>query len=148
MEEKLKNMVDSNILADYIIKKLDLPRPDIKTYSPLTLAYIGDTVFDLIVKTMMVAKGNAPVNDLHKKTSEIVNASNQAEIYFAIKDKLNEEELYIFKRGRNAKHTTIAKNASFSEYKIATGIEALLGYLYLTNQFDRIIELVSPEICR
>lgn len=137
MEESVVNLIG------FIKEQLNLPSTDIKMYSPLTLAYIGDSIYDLIIRTMVVEKGNAPVNKLHKVVSSMVKASAQMELFHLIEPELTEEELLIYKRGRNAKSYTSAKNASISDYRIATGFEALMGYLYLTNQFPRLLELIS-----
>ena len=132
--------------AGYIRDSLQLTGTDLKTYSPLTLAFIGDSIFDLIIRTYVVESGNAPVNKLHKRASKLVQASAQAELYHLIKDQLSEEELAIFKRGRNAKSFTSAKNAGILEYRTATGLEALIGYLYLSDQMDRILEMMKPQV--
>ena len=126
-----------------IIEKLAMEKQDIRTISPLTLAYIGDSVFDLTIKTMVVGQGNAPVNKMHKKVSEIVKAHGQVQMYEAIKDILTEDESSVFKRGRNAKSYTSAKNATKIDYRIATGYEALIGYLYLQDKMDRVLELIN-----
>lgn len=114
-------------------------RPD--ELSPLALAYIGDGVFEMMVRILVVADGNAPVNKLHKKSRDMVNAKAQSDMYFNIVDKLTDEELAIFKRGRNAKSFTTPKNASVMDYRHATGLEALWGYLYLTGNRERLFEL-------
>ncbi|MCR5272308.1 MAG: ribonuclease III [Lachnospiraceae bacterium] len=121
----------------------ELEEQDINTYSPLTLAYIGDAIYDLIIRTMVVEKGNTAPNRLHQKTSKIVKAESQARAIEGLLDILSEEELAIYKRGRNAKSFTTAKNASVSDYRKATGFEALLGYLYLTERTDRLMELTK-----
>lgn len=136
-------MEESLNIYSAIIEKLAMEKQDIRTISPLTLAYIGDSVFDLTIKTMVVGKGNAPVNKMHKKVSEIVKAHGQVLMYEAIKDILTEEESSVFKRGRNAKSYTSAKNATKIDYRIATGYEALIGYLYLQDKMDRVLELVN-----
>lgn len=133
-------------IINFIKSYMNLPEADIKTYSPLTLAFIGDVVYDLIIRTIIVEKGNAPVNKLHKKVSSLVKAPAQMELFHKIEERLTEEELGVYKRGRNAKSFTTAKNASITEYRIATGLEALMGYLYLTNQFARILELVKQGL--
>ncbi|MDD5936179.1 MAG: ribonuclease III domain-containing protein [Clostridiales bacterium] len=125
-----------------------LPTTDIRTYSPLALAYIGDSIYDLIIRTMLVEKGNAQVNKLHQKASKLVKAVAQKEIVHAIMDLLTEEEVAVFKRGRNAKSFTTAKNASVTDYRTATGFEALIGYLYLQEQLDRILYLVKEGLDR
>lgn len=115
---------------------------DVRLYSPLTLAYIGDGVYDLIIRTVVVERGNKAANLLHKSTIKYVNAGAQAEMVQAIQEDLTQEELAVYKRGRNAKSHTTAKNASIEDYRKATGMEALIGYLYLSDRFDRILELV------
>lgn len=137
MEESL----NINVIG-YIKESLKLTDTDLKTYSPLTLAFIGDVVFDLIIRTYIVEQGNAPVNKLHKKVSSLVKAPAQMEMFHKVEEILTEEEMAVYKRGRNAKSFTSAKNASITEYRIATGLEALIGYLYLDNQFDRVMEIV------
>ncbi|HWT73837.1 MAG TPA: ribonuclease III domain-containing protein [Mobilitalea sp.] len=146
MEEELMKKAESMGFNQYIRTAFHLPETDIKTYSPLTLAFIGDSIFDLIIRTTVVESGNAPVNKLHKRASKLVQASAQADLYHTIKDLLTEEETAIFKRGRNAKSFTSAKNAGVIEYRTATGLEALFGYLYLTDQMERVMELMKPHI--
>lgn len=112
-------------------------------YSPLALAFIGDSVFDLVIKSVIVEKANCQVNKLQNKTSKIVRATTQALIVDALKDVLTEEEASIYRRGRNAKPYTKAKNASYSEYCKATGLEALVGYLYLKGDTERLVSLIK-----
>lgn len=121
-------------------------RQDIRTYSALTLAYIGDVVYDLIIRTVVVGRGNRPVNDLHRITVKYVSASAQAKMAQAIAQELTEEEKAVYRRGKNTKPHTTAKNASVSDYLKATGFEAVLGYLYLTDHLDRALELVKKGI--
>lgn len=116
--------------------------PDARAYSPLTLAYLGDAVFEIIVRTIIVEHSNAPVNKLHKRSSALVKASSQAEMIKVLEPLLTQEEMAVYKRGRNAKSYTMAKNATMTDYRMATGFEALLGYLYLKQDLNRIIELV------
>ncbi|MCI6409310.1 MAG: ribonuclease III domain-containing protein [Lachnospiraceae bacterium] len=115
-------------------------------YSPLALAFIGDSVFDLVIKSVIVEKANCQVNKLQNKTSKIVRATTQALIVDALKDELSEEEANIYRRGRNAKPYTKAKNASYSEYCKATGLEALVGYLYLKGDTERLIALIKTGL--
>ena len=115
-------------------------------YSPLALAFIGDSVFDLVIKSVIVEKANCQVNKLQNKTSKIVRATTQALIVDALKDVLTEEEANIYRRGRNAKPYTKAKNASYSEYCKATGLEALVGYLYLKGDTERLVSLIKLGI--
>ena len=116
-----------------------------RNYSVLTLAYIGDAVFELLVRTHILSQGNRPVNKMSRMAIEIVRAENQAKLYHKLLDALDEDELAVLKRGRNAKSHSHAKNASISEYRHATGVETLFGYLYMTGNSERIMELF--EIC-
>jgi ribonuclease-3 family protein len=94
-----------------------------------------------MVRLTVLTDGNAPVNKLHKKARDIVNAKAQAEMYYRIKDVLTEEEEGVFRRGRNAKSFTVPKNADLMDYRHATGLEALFGYLYLKGEKERTVEL-------
>ena len=121
---------------------------DIRTYSPLTLAYIGDAIYDLVIRTMVVEQGNSPANKLHKKTVSYVNARVQAKMIDALEEELTKEEAAIYHRGRNAKSYTAAKNASVVEYRKATGLEALCGYLYLQGRQERMLHLIHEAIAK
>lgn len=118
---------------------------DIKVneYSPLTLAYLGDCVYELILRTVIVNEGNAPVNKLNKRASNLAKAQTQSAMITALMSDLTDEEEAAYKRGRNAKSFTSAKNATISDYRRATGFEALIGTLYLEKKYDRIMELVK-----
>ena len=116
---------------------------DLKTYSPLTLAYIGDAVYELVIRTFLVSKANTQVNKLHKAASDMVKAHAQSDIAGVIGEILSEEEMSIYKRGRNAKSYTSAKNATIGDYRRATGFEALVGYLYLEGKYDRLMEIIE-----
>lgn len=116
---------------------------DINAYSPLVLAYVGDTVFDLMIKSMVVNEGNRQVQKLHEETSHYVQASAQSLMMRAIQPVLSEEEHGVFRRGRNAKSVSPAKNQSITDYRRATGFEALIGYLYLKKEYARLVELVK-----
>ena len=130
-------------LIEFMTKGLDLPQMDPKAYSPLGLAYIGDAVYEIAVRTLVISEGNMSVNKYHKKSSSLVKASAQAGVYDNIKEKLTDEEAAVYKRGRNAKSATAAKNASIVEYRMATGVEALIGYLYLSGRTARASELIK-----
>ena len=130
-----------NALYHKICNTFSLQAQDAKQYSPLTLAYIGDAIYEIIVRTVLVERGNAPVNTLHKRASRLVKAEAQKDAFFRIRDLLNEEETAVFKRGRNAKSYTSAKNATIGDYRIATGYEALFGYWYLSGQTERMLEM-------
>ena len=109
--------------------------------SPLNLAFIGYCVYEMLVRETLVLNANRPVNDVHKESVKFVSAKAQTLAYDKIKDCLTEQETAIYKRGRNAKVGHNPKSASQGEYHIATGVEALFGYLYLTEQIQRIKEL-------
>lgn len=112
-----------------------------KQLSPLNLAFIGDCIYEILVRETLVCNANRPVNDLHRESVKFVSAKAQTEAFGKIKDILTEEETAQFKRGRNAKTGHSPKSATDAEYHTATGVEALFGYLYLTEQTDRIKEL-------
>ena len=123
---------------------------DVRNFSPLTLAYIGDCVYELTIRTAVVEKGNRQPQKLHKESAEFAKAGTQRKIYEALLDEVTEEEADILKRGKNARFHTKAKNATVSEYKCATALEALFGYLYLTGNMERVLELlkIGLEKCR
>ena len=123
-----------------------LEEKDLRTYSPLTLAYIGDGVYELVIRTVLVKKGNCPVNQLHRKASSLVKAASQSAMMEFIEPMLTEEEHSVYRRGRNAHSPTMAKHATMADYRRATGFEALMGYLYLKEDFCRIVELVRAGI--
>lgn len=129
-----------------IKKEFALPETDIRTYSPLALAYIGDSVCDIIIRTIIVGQGNSSSHDLHSQVAKYVSATSQAAMIESILPDLSEEELAIYKRGRNAKSATTAKNATIQDYRKATGFEALIGYLYLTSNIERILELIKAAL--
>lgn len=112
-------------------------------YSALGLAYIGDGVYDMIIRTIVIGLGNGKVKNFHRITSSIVKAEAQAKLVKEILELFTEEEMMIYKHGRNAKSATSAKNASVVDYRVATGFEALIGYLYLKHNMERALELVE-----
>ena len=118
-------------------------KQDARAYSPLTLAYIGDAVYDLIIRTVVVERANRPANELHRITVRYVSAEAQSRIVETLMDSFTEEELSVYRRGRNSKPHTLSKNASPSDYLKATGFEAVLGYLYLQDKMERVLELVK-----
>lgn len=136
METGLKNLKEIFELKDM----------DLRTYSPLTLAYIGDGVYELIVRTVLVKRGNCPVNRLHKQASSLVKAASQSAMMEVLEPMLTEEEAGVYRRGRNAHSPTMAKHATMSDYRRATGFEALIGYLYLKEDFTRMTELVHAGL--
>lgn len=116
---------------------------DAGMYSPLVLAYVGDAVYEIMIRTKVVNGGNVQVNKLHKMSASLVKAETQAKMILALQEELTEEEISVYKRGRNAKSFSMAKNASMKDYRMATGFEALVGYLYLCERLERLAELVS-----
>lgn len=127
----------------YMQEVFQMKEVDVHSYSPLTLAYIGDSIYDLIIKSLVINQGNRQVNKLHKETSMYVQASTQSLMMRAMQEELTEEEQAVYKRGRNAKSVSPAKNQSITDYRRATGFEALLGYLYLKKEWKRMLDLVK-----
>lgn len=139
-------MEESLSLLESIKKEFSCKQMDVRAYSPLTLAYIGDAIYDLVIRTVVVQRANMPANQLHKVTIRYVNAGIQSKLIQLLQEELTEEEMDVYKRGRNAKSYTKAKNASTADYRKATGFEAVLGYLYLMDRTDRILELVTKGL--
>ena len=127
----------------YMQEIFQMKEVNVNTYSPLTLAYIGDCIYDLIIKSLIVNQGNKQVNKLHKEASSLVQASTQSLMMRTMQEHLTEEEHAIYKRGRNSKSVSPAKNQSITDYRRATGFEALLGYLYLKKDWKRLLDLVK-----
>ena len=119
-----------------------LSEKDWKMYSPLTLAYIGDAVYELVIRTVFVKRANCQPQKLHQKVTSCVSAKAQARMIEALLPNLTQEEAGVYRRGRNSKPYTKAKNASMEQYLKATGFEALIGYLYLEGAFERMNELI------
>ena len=141
-------MEESLTILEAIKRDFDCKDVDIRTYSPLTLAYIGDAIYDLVIRTIVVERGNCSANHLHKKTVTYVNARVQAKMMDVLEEELTEEEQAVYHRGRNAKSYTSAKNASIIEYRKATGLEALCGYLYLQGEQERMLILIRTALAR
>ncbi len=141
-------MEKNQTLPSMIYDAFQLKPSVMEHYSPLTLAYIGDSVYDMVIRTLLVGRANAPVKKLHRRASEIVKAEAQANLLRMIKKDLTDEELRMLKRGRNAKPASIAKNAKLRDYQTATGLEALIGFLYLTGRLDRVLELTKLGLTR
>jgi ribonuclease-3 family protein len=139
-------MEESITILDAIRRDFSCKDVDIRTFSPLTLAYIGDAIYDLVIRTIVVERGNRSANQLHKTAVKYVNARVQAQMIDALEEELTEEEMTVYHRGRNAKSYTSAKNASIIEYRKATGLEALCGYLYLTGEQERMLTLIRMAI--
>ncbi len=121
----------------------ELKNTDPSSLSPLTLAFVGDTVFDLLVRSNLVLQANRPVGKLHPQAAKRVCAQAQALATERILDYLTEQEMDIYRRGRNAHTGNIPKNATSAQYHSATGLEALFGWLYLSGKDERIAELFA-----
>ena len=125
-----------------IRETFDLESDNPAEVSPLILAYIGDAVYDVITRTIVISKGNRPVNEINKDNKYYVNAATQSQLSKVLESRFSDEESTQFKRGRNAKSHSSAKNASLRDYRKATGLEAVIGYLFLCGKEDRILELL------
>ncbi len=128
---------------EYFRKSMDMKEVEPGVYSPLVLAYIGDGVYEVMIRAKVINRGSMQVNKMHKHSAMLVKASAQSAMIGAIEPELTGEELAVYKRGRNAKSATVAKNASVTDYRRATGFEALVGWLFLTRQYRRLTDLVS-----
>jgi len=114
--------------------------------SPLVLAYLGDAVYELMVRTLLVNEGLAHVAELHRKAVELVRAGTQAQLLHEVKDWLTQEELRVMKRGRNAKSGHTPKNADVVDYRHSTGFESLIGYWYLKGEEKRMQDFFSKLV--
>jgi ribonuclease-3 family protein len=141
----MEKSLDSNKCDIFrqIRERFQVPEVDIRTYSPLTLAYIGDGIYDLVIRSLVVGRGNTKASQLHQHTSHLVKAHSQSAMMEYILPELSEEEEAVYRRGRNAKSPTMAKNATMGDYRRATGFEALMGYLYLEGSFERMLDLIE-----
>lgn len=133
-------------LEDSLDSIFGLSSKDWKLYSPLTLAYLGDAVYEMVIRTICVKRTNMQTQKLHRKVTGYVSAKAQAKMMDALIGELTEEEESIYRRGRNSKPYTKAKNASMEEYLKATGFEALVGYLYLQKEYERMNALIAHGI--
>jgi|UPI000484F10E ribonuclease-3 family protein len=134
------------VAIESLLDGFDVKAPDVKGYSPLALAYVGDTVFDLVFRTVVVSRHNMAANKYHNEVKNYVSAVAQSEMVEKMKEHFTEEEERVFLRGRNSKPYNKAKNASVIEYQRATGLECLVGYLYLKKDMKRVIELIHYAV--
>jgi len=141
MEESIK-------IPSLMKEALQLEPIDVCSYSPLALAYMGDAVYEVLIRTRVMNRGSMQVNKMHKKSASLVKAEAQARMMQELQEELTEEETAVYKRGRNAHSASSAKNASIRDYRMATGFEALVGYLYLTGQYERLLKLVHDGLER
>lgn len=131
-----------NIL-DIVNEKFKLDNNKPEEVTPLMLAYIGDAVYEVVSRIIVMSGGNRPINQVHRDNTKIVNATTQARMAEALMDVFDEAEASQYRRGKNAKSQTSAKNSSLADYRKATGLEAVIGYLYLKGNNDRLIELIN-----
>ncbi len=117
-----------------------------KQLSPQTLAFIGDSVYDILVREMLVCEANRPVGELNRRKVKLVNCESQSAAISRMMSALSEEELAVFRRGRNAFTKNTPKNADTADYHAATGLEALFGYLYLSGDVERLRELFALSL--
>lgn len=143
MEE---NKLNSSELIRIVSDKISSDEKNKMMYSPAQLAYAGDAVYELLVRSHIIQNHDTNVNKMHKLSVKFVKANAQAYLINKLEDELTEEEKRIVKRGRNAKVTSTPKNAELMNYRYATGFEALFGYLYLNNEFDRLMQLFNRVI--
>lgn len=134
-------------MKDFLDKLgVELKESEARMLSPLVYAYVGDALYEIYIRQYIVSKYKVKVNNMHKNSTKFVKASAQAEIVHALTEFFTEDEWKIIKKGRNHKTSTVAKNASITDYRYATGYECLLGYLFLTKQHDRVEEIVIESI--
>ena len=119
---------------------------DIRTYSPLALAFLGDAVYSLFIRTTVVARGNRQAEKLHNETTRMVQARKQSAIGKAVYDLLSPQEQKIYRRGRNSHPMHHARGASLEEYLHATALETLCGYLFLQGETERIAQILRQGI--
>ncbi len=135
-----------NNFFEGMLNEINLSEMEIRQLSPLVLAYMGDAVYEVYIRTLLVTGVHEPVHKLHKKSTEYVKAKAQSDIIHRIMDSLTPEEQDVVRRGRNAKSGTIPKNADVTDYKYATGYESLIGFLYLSGSYDRMEEILKMSV--
>lgn len=140
--DKLSPHMIDEVLSSFRNRDGEIPSVSPSQMSPLVLAYIGDTVYDLFVRTMLVESTTLSAHGLHMRAAKLVCAAAQSRAFLRIEQLLSEEEMSVFKRGRNAHMGTVPKNAEIIDYRRATGLEALMGYLYLLGRDERLSELM------
>ena len=117
----------------------EFSKDEARMLNPLQLAIIGDAVYEIFIRTYILSSNiNLSAHKIHKNAIPFVKAKGQSLIIHTVEEELTEEEMYVFKRGRNAKSATVPKNADVRDYRMATGFEALIGYLYLSGQKERL----------
>ena len=128
-------------MSERILEKVESREAELK--NPVVLAYLGDTVYDLFVRTALVKHSKMHVKDLNQCAARIVNAHAQAEAAEWLKEKFTAQDSEIYRRGRNARVGSVPKNMAVADYHKATGLEAVMGYLFLTGQQERLEQLMG-----
>ena len=147
MDKGLNLFEENSERQDGVLRLLpEMTEKEARMTAPLTLAFIGDAVYGLLVRTMIVQEADRPAAELQKLSSGHERAAAQAKAADTVLSGLTDAEAQIYRRGRNAKPHTTAKNAALSDYMKATGFEAVLGYLYLTGQTERLLELAEKGV--
>ena len=132
--------------AEQLRSVLGLSPVDLRTYSPAALAYLGDAVYELTVRTVLMHQGNTSTHALQQRGSKLSRAAAQAAMAKGLMDQLTDEEKRVLQRGKNAKTTSMAAHADPKDYRLATGLEALFGYLYLSDQAERLLTLMREGL--
>ena len=146
MNDQLVSSFTEKLINDNAqsVQKIAITDPNL--ISPLVLAYIGDSVYELFVRTRLVFAVKGTVNKIHRTATGYSRSASQADVIHHIFEMLTEKEHDIVRRGRNARSGYVPKNANVTEYRYATGFEALLGYLYLTGEFERLIDILNNAV--
>ncbi len=145
MEADMTSCPDPGDLGKLLEQAFSLPRLDVRTCSTLSLAFVGDAAYELVVRTILLRRGDVSVEQLDERKRKVVSAGAQAVFALAIEPLLTQEEREVYRRGRNAQPRHLAKHASRQEYSRATGLETLYGFLYLTGNFQRLTELIAES---
>lgn len=144
IDKKYIIMYNKSMKNDFLPKNTAImSNEDARALNPLVLSFVGDSVQTLFVRVKFASTITSKAHSLHLRTANEINAKSQALAMAKIENKLNDDEMNIYKRARNSKSSTIPKNASAQDYKVASGFEALIGYLYLTGQDNRLNELIN-----
>lgn len=136
----------TDVLHSILCNQKAKTEAEVKMMAPLVLAYMGDAIYEVYIRSYLISKRNVSVNELHKEATSYVKAKSQAEIVHALEEKLTEDEWAVIKKGRNQKSSSVPKNANLSDYKYATGFEALVGYLFYTGRLERLCEILNMAI--
>lgn len=136
----------TDVLHSFLCNGKAKTEAEVKMMAPLVLAYMGDAIYEVFIRSYLVSKRNVSVNELHKEATSYVRAKSQAEVVHALENQLSEDEWAVIKKGRNQKSSTVPKNAVLSDYKYATGFEALIGYLFYSGKLERLCEILNKSV--